>query len=169
MAFYAFKEGTYNAEVHFINDKTGEYIYYKLSLKAEAAGVLDSIALQAPLRQLTSHMLPLSNPLPTPVTFTASVNNPEVSVPPSLTVDANSKAELPIEWRPLLPKETTSQLTLQSAEVRPMPPLIAPHQIAIISNATLAPYAPSRTSRARHTLRARRHATHNSGTGAHRC
>ena len=169
MAFYAFKEGTYNAEVHFINDKTGEYIYYKLSLKAEAAGVLDSIALQAPLRQLTSHMLPLSNPLPTPVTFTASVNNPEVSVPPSLTVDANSKAELPIEWRPLLPKETTSQLTLQSAEVRPMPPLIAPHQIAIISNAALAPYAPSRTSRARHTLRARRHATHNSGTGAHRC
>ena len=53
----------YSAEVHFVNDKTGEYLYYTLSLKAEPAGVLDCIALQAPLRQLTSHTLPLSAPL----------------------------------------------------------------------------------------------------------
>ena len=50
-------------------------------------------------------MLPLANPLDTPVTFAAAINNPEVSVPASLTVEAHSKAdELPIEWRPLLPK-----------------------------------------------------------------
>jgi hydrocephalus-inducing protein len=79
--------------------------------------VLDSIAMQAPLRQLTSHMLPLHNPLDAPVTFTASVNNAEVTVAPSITVDAGGKAELPIEWRPLLPKETTSQLSLASAEL----------------------------------------------------
>jgi len=117
MGFYAYKEGTYSAEVHFINDKTGEYLFYKLDLKAEPAGVLDSIALQAPLRQLTSHMLPVSNPLATAVTCTAAVNNPEVTVPASISVEPNSKAELPIEWRPLLTKETTSQLTLQSAEL----------------------------------------------------
>jgi len=117
LQFYAYKEATYNAEVHFINDKTGEYLFYTLTLKTEPAGTLDSIALHAPLRQLTSHNLPLANPLDTPVTFTAAVNNGEVSVPSSLTVEANSKAELPIEWRPLLPKETTSQLTLQSAEL----------------------------------------------------
>ena len=34
-----------------------------------------------------------------------------------LSPSAESKADLPIEWRPLLPKETTSQLTLQSAEL----------------------------------------------------
>jgi len=117
LSFYAYKEGTYNAEVHFVNDKTGEYLFYTLALKTEPAGTLDAISMQAPLRQLTSHMLPLTNPLDAPVTFTAAVNNPEVTVPPSLTVEANSKAELPIEWRPLLPKETTSQLTLTSAEL----------------------------------------------------
>ena len=74
LGFYAYKEGTYSAEVHFINDKTGEYLFYKLDLKAEPAGVLDSIALQAPLRQLTSHLLPVSNPLATAVTFTAAVS-----------------------------------------------------------------------------------------------
>ena len=115
--FYAYKEGMTTGEVHFINDKTGEYLFYTLNLKAEAAGVLQSIAMQAPLRQLTVHQLPLHNPLDVPVAFTATVNNSEVSVPASLTVDPGAKAELPIEWRPLLPQETTSQLSLASAEL----------------------------------------------------
>jgi len=105
------------AEVHFINDKTGEYLFYTLSLKAETAGVLQTISMQAPLRQLTSHMLPLHNLLDVPTTFSASVNNGEVSVPGSITVEAGAKAELPIEWRPLLLKETTSQLSLNSPEL----------------------------------------------------
>ena len=57
-------------------------------------------AMQAPLRQLTSHMLPLVNPLDTPVTFTAAVNNAEVSVKPTVEVAPNAKVELPIEWWP---------------------------------------------------------------------
>ena len=51
------------------------------------------------------------------MTFSASVNNAEVSVAASVTVEPGAKAELPIEWRPLLPKETTSQLSLTSAEL----------------------------------------------------
>jgi len=73
--------------------------------------------MQAPLRQLTSHMLPLFNPLDEPVSFTASISNAEVTVPQSLEVPAKGKAELPIEFRPLLPQETTSQLSLQSTEL----------------------------------------------------
>jgi len=115
--YYAFKEGMTTAEVHFINDRTGEYLFYTLSLKAEAAGVLQTIPMQAPLRQLTTHMQPVTNPLDVPVTFTASVNNAEVNVPASVTVEPNTKGEVPIEWRPLLPKETTSQLTLASSEL----------------------------------------------------
>jgi len=117
LQFYAFKEGVTTAEVHFINDKTGEYLFYTLSLTAQAAGVLQRIPMQAPLRQLSTHMLPLHNPLADPVAFTASVANPEVAVPPSFTVQPNGKAEFPIQWRPLLPKETVSQLTLTSAEL----------------------------------------------------
>ena len=113
---WVMSQGVTNAEVHFLNEKTGEYIFYKLSLKADAAGVLETIELQAPLRQLTSRMLNVSNPLDVPVTFAASVNNAEVTVPASLTLEPKAKGELHIEWRPLIPREvTTSQLQLTSA------------------------------------------------------
>ena len=117
LSFYAFKEGATSAEVYFTNEKTGEFIFYKLQLKADAAGVLETIDIQAPLRQLSHRPLPLSNPLDVPVTFSATVNNAEVVVPSSLTIEPGGKSELPIEWRPLLPRETTSQLKLDSAEL----------------------------------------------------
>ena len=117
LSYFAYKEGPTTGQVHFINDKTGEYVFYNLSLTGAPAGTLSSIPMQAPLRQLTSHMLPIANPLDVPVTFTATVNNPEVTVAPTLEVPANGKAEFPIEWRPLLPQETTSQLSLTSAEL----------------------------------------------------
>ncbi len=75
---------------------------------------LQTIAMQAPLRQLSRHALPLSNPLDEPITFVSSVNNAEVSVPREFTLQPNSKADFEIEWRPLLPRESTSQLTLSS-------------------------------------------------------
>ena len=117
LKFYSYKEGVTNAEVHFINERTDEYLYYKLELKAEAPGTLQTIELQAPLRQLCQHALPLVNPLDTEVSFTAAANNAEVVVPATLVVPANGKAELPIEWRPLLPKDSTSTLTITSAEL----------------------------------------------------
>ena len=114
LKFYSYKEGVTNAEVHFINERTDEYLFYKLELKAEAPGTLQTIELQAPLRQLSRQMLPLTNPLEAEVSFTASVDNAEVSVPATLVVPANNEAE-PIEWRPLLPKDSTSTLTIPSA------------------------------------------------------
>lgn len=117
LSFFAHKEGTTNAEVHFINEKSGEYLFFKITLKAQAAGVLRLISMQAPLRQLSRHTLPLTNPLEVPVTFAASINNAEVAVPSAFTVEAKKKAELTIEWRPLLPRELVSQLSLTSAEL----------------------------------------------------
>jgi len=73
--------------------------------------------MQAPLRQLSRHMLPLSNPLGADVSFTAAVDRADVTVPATLVVPAGGRAELPIEWRPLLPKDGAATLTLQSAEL----------------------------------------------------
>ena len=103
--------------MHFINEKSGEFLFFKLSVTGTAAGSLELINMQAPLRQLSRHMLPLTNPLEADVSFTAAVDRADVSVPATLVVPAHGRAELPIEWRPLLPKDGTAKLTLQSAEL----------------------------------------------------
>ena len=51
------------------------------------------------------------------MSFTAAANNAEVVVRATVEVPAKGKAELPIEWRPLLPKDSTSTLTITSAEL----------------------------------------------------
>ena len=117
LTFYAYKEGATAAEVHFVNEKTGEFLFYKVAVTATAAGALDTIEMQAPLRQLSRHQLPLTNPLDTDVAFTAACDHSEVSVPAQLVLPASGRAELPIEWRPLLPRDAKSRLTLQSAEL----------------------------------------------------
>ena len=114
---YCYKEGSTSAEVHFVNEKTGEYLYHRVALKAEAAGVLETVEMRAPLRQLCTHALPLTNPLDASATFTASCDNAEVAVPPSLTLGARASGELRVEWRPLLPRELTSRLKLSSPEL----------------------------------------------------
>ena len=58
-------------------------------------------------------MLPLSNPLGADVSFTAAVDRADVTVPATLVVPAGGRAELPIEWRPLLPKDGAATLTLR--------------------------------------------------------
>ena len=40
LTFYAYKEGTTQAEVHFINEKSGEFLFYKLVVQAQPAGAL---------------------------------------------------------------------------------------------------------------------------------
>lgn len=117
LGFYAYKEGVTKAEVHFINEKTGEFLFYELALKAEAAGVLDTVEMHAPLRQLTTHELLLTNPLATEATFSVACDNAEVVVPATLTLPPNASDALRLEWRPLLPREKTSRLTLTSPEL----------------------------------------------------
>lgn len=117
LSFYAYKEGLTHAEVHFINEKTNEYLYYKLTLKAEAPVTLETVEIQAPLRQLTSREVAITNPLDVAVTFTAGVNNAEVTTPSSFTLPPRGRGEVTLEWRPLLLKDKVSQLTLTSVEL----------------------------------------------------
>jgi hydrocephalus-inducing protein len=117
LSFSAHKEGATAGQVHFINEKTGEYLFYTLELKAEAAGVLKTLEMNAPLRQLCTQPLPLSNPLDVEAKFTTQCDNAEVTLPPQLVVAPHGSADLRLEWRPLMMREVTSRLTLTSAEL----------------------------------------------------
>jgi len=114
LTLYAYKEGAITGEVHFINEKTGEYLFHKLHVKAEAAGVLETIEMRAPLRQLTMHDLPLANPLDEDTEFNLSVDNSEVACPTSVLVRAKAKGTAHIEWRPLLNREQRCRLKVES-------------------------------------------------------
>jgi P pilus assembly chaperone PapD len=115
--FYAFQTGAVPAEIHFLNEKTGEYIFHKLNIKAEAAGVLDTIEMRAPLRQLTTHDLVLSNPLDQDAVFNVSVDSSEVSCPASVTLPAHGNGLVKVEWRPLLTRDQKCRLKVESPQL----------------------------------------------------
>ena len=72
--------------------------------------MLETIEMRVPLRQLTTHDLPLVNPLDVEATFTLSVDNAEVACPKSVTVPARGKGVAKVEWRPLLGRAQACQL-----------------------------------------------------------
>jgi hydrocephalus-inducing protein len=126
LSFFAFKEGTTALEVVFKNPKSGEYCAFELSFKAIAAGVLDTIALQAPVRQTVTQTVTLENPLPQSVQFsmtTAYTDGtegacPEIHGPAHFRVPGRSTAfEYTFEFLPLLVRDTAVRLTFSSSEL----------------------------------------------------
>ena len=56
-------------KVTFINESTGEYLFYEVTFRAVRAGTIGCIELSTPVRQSISHTILLENPLPNTVTF----------------------------------------------------------------------------------------------------
>ena len=117
LGFYAYKPGVTEVEVHFVNERNGEYVFHRLRLEAEPAGVQSTIEMLAPLRQLTAHELALPNPLDVEATFSIKVDSPEVACPAVVTVPPKGHGVAKLEWRPLLPREQTARLTVSSPEL----------------------------------------------------
>ncbi|KAJ3305286.1 hypothetical protein HDV03_001884, partial [Kappamyces sp. JEL0829] len=115
--FYSYKEGTTNFKVIFKNETTQEYLYYNLAYKSTPPGVMANMDITAPIRVLQTRDVIIANPLPTPVVFTGASNNPEVTVPHSITVQPKSEGVFTVEFLPLQPKESTARLVLNSQEL----------------------------------------------------
>jgi hydrocephalus-inducing protein len=135
--FYAFREGTTQAEVHLTNKETGEYMFYEVTFKATAAGVLDKIQLNTCVRSVARHTVHVSNPLPQPVTVNMTcVYLPEpgqkasgtlqcndVHGPASIRLPAGSKhtgaaiGKYTFDFLPLIEGRRSARLTLQCAEL----------------------------------------------------
>jgi len=115
--FYAHKEGTYSAKVTFKNEQTLEYQFYFVQIKATAPGIISVIELSTPVRQSSSGMITISNPLQTPINFQLNCNVQEVSFPPQRTVPPQSEQQITFEYLPLKAGEVTARLSLQSPEL----------------------------------------------------
>lgn len=126
LQFFAHREGVATAEVVFRNELTQEFVSYDVTLKSTPAGVLDTIVLTTPVRQVLVHNIRLANPLSTSVAFTQTCTYieggkgtcHEIHCPPSFKVPAKTDScEYSFDFLPLRARETTARLTLTSQEL----------------------------------------------------
>ncbi|KAJ3022533.1 hypothetical protein HKX48_005950 [Thoreauomyces humboldtii] len=117
LSFYAFKEGVTSVKVTFRNEATQEFLFYNLTIRSTSAGVMAVHEFNTTVRQSITREIAISNPLPTPVTFTIACTSPDITMPHSLTVQPKTDVALPIDFLPLQARETVSRLTLQCGEL----------------------------------------------------
>ena len=119
--FYSYKEGTYSAKVRiylrdfkelagvftfvgtiyafflvvlqvvFQNETSKEYQYYHVQVKSPPPGIMDVIKLSVQVRQSVSSAVTIDNVFPTPINVTTHVNVPEITLPNSFIIGAESQ------------------------------------------------------------------------------
>lgn len=94
------REGEFAGTVYFrCNDKPDVLQYYDVVLHVTSAQAASTITLNSSVRTLHVYKLPVTNPLPKPITVQCKVEGFAadcVDIPPVLTIAARSTARLPI-------------------------------------------------------------------------
>lgn len=105
MVFYAYKPLKVNTAVRFTNELTGEYALFNVEVTVTPPGKVDTIPLEAVVRQTVSHTLTLANPLGDETIVFAPPKCAHKCVRVSQLGDMTGKAEgsFLIEYRPLVP------------------------------------------------------------------
>ncbi|XP_034444093.1 hydrocephalus-inducing protein homolog [Hippoglossus hippoglossus] len=117
MTFSTYREGQYNYKVTFLNEGTGEYMFYLVSFKATCPEVLSTIKLVSIVRRTASATVQVENPLTTSTCLTTECKCADISAPPQQTVPGQSKGSLSFEYQPLRAGESTTRLTLFSTDL----------------------------------------------------
>lgn len=112
--FYSLTEGQTTATVTFQNQSSGEYIFYNLAFTAGPARLQGTIRLEGPVRSRVTHLLSITNPLPSEAVMAVVCSSKQVSLPNSLTIPASSTASMEVAYRPLLVAEAEASLKLSS-------------------------------------------------------
>ncbi|XP_077566662.1 hydrocephalus-inducing protein homolog isoform X1 [Stigmatopora nigra] len=115
--FYVFREGQYNAKVTFLNEASGEYLFYLINFKVTSPTDLSTVELVSNVREKAYATIEVENPLSTPICLTVDCKCPEVSAPSLHTVPGMSKGALTFDYQPLRVAETTSRLSLFCSEL----------------------------------------------------
>ncbi|XP_057693166.1 hydrocephalus-inducing protein homolog isoform X2 [Corythoichthys intestinalis] len=115
--FYVFREGQYNAKVTFLNESSGEYLFYIINFKVTSPADLSKVELVSNVREKAYATIEVENPLSTPICLTVDCKCPEVSAPSLHTVPGMSKGALTFDYQPLRVGETTSRLSLFCSEL----------------------------------------------------
>ncbi|KAJ3142605.1 hypothetical protein HK100_000034 [Physocladia obscura] len=117
LSYYAYKEGVTNAKIIFKNEQTQEFMFYNLAIKSTPPGVISTVDMVTPVRQLCTREIVISNPLSNSVTFNASCNHPDIAVPHTFSAQPKSDGICVVEFLPLQPKDTTARLTITSSDL----------------------------------------------------
>jgi hypothetical protein len=79
--FYAHKEGLTNAKIIFKNEQNQEYLYWNLSFKSTAPGVISTLDMSTTVRIPVIKEIAIFNPLSNAVTFSGSCQLSDINVP----------------------------------------------------------------------------------------
>lgn len=116
--FLTYKIANTKFKVSFTNEKTGEFITYELLMKATQQDLIGVVELVASVRDTSSKVIMIENPLDTAVDITSDqvvVDNEYLVVnPPVLTIPPKSESGLELTYRPLLAGEAQANLTIKS-------------------------------------------------------
>jgi hydrocephalus-inducing protein len=120
--FSAYKEGKISGSIHFVNEDTKEYQFYNLVFNVKAPKEVAVIDLRTAARVRKTHEVNVSNPLPKAVTLTAKSDNPDVVVPPTISLAAKAVTKVPVEFFPLLAKDyPPARIVFSSPELGEFP------------------------------------------------
>jgi adenylate kinase family enzyme len=86
--YFAYKESVSSLKLTFKNENSQEYLYYNFNYKNLPPGIMSTLEMSSPVRQLQVKEIPISNPLATPASFTGTSTNPDVTVPHSFMIPA---------------------------------------------------------------------------------
>ena len=113
--FVSYTEGTSKGTITFRNPDTGEYTFFEFTAKTTMPEVLETIAVESPVRQTARSIITVENPLPldsgVPVTM-GSVAKPTewwtcdskfVRINELAPLSGNNEGTFELEYRPLVP------------------------------------------------------------------
>jgi hypothetical protein len=116
--FLAYKIGAYKVKLTFLNETSGEFLPFILSVNASEGDLLETIELASPIRESVSRIVTIENPTDTEVViarnqFTCASEYVEVG-PETLKIPAKSERGFEISYRPLIISEQEVDLVLKN-------------------------------------------------------
>ena len=116
LSLFSFTETKTNCVVRFVNETTGESLFYEVEITFEGVSpVVISQVLKSPIRHELKYPISLSNPLSEDVEVTSFSLSPECSdlfIALPCTIPAKSETKLDLCYRPLLMSEGITSLSL---------------------------------------------------------
>lgn len=116
--FLAYKIGAYKVKLTLMNETSGEFLSFILSVNATDADLLETIELASPIRESIGRIVTIENPTDTEIIiaksqFTCTSEYIEIG-PESLKIPPKSERGFEISYRPLIISEQEVDLILKN-------------------------------------------------------
>lgn len=117
LSFFTYVEGVTAGTLTFLNESTGEYLYYEFRFTSLSPEDISELTLEIPVRQLASEVVEIENPLDVPVSFAGSCAHDQVSVPATTTLEPGRRGRIEVSYRPLLVGEDEARVSFTCREL----------------------------------------------------